>query len=104
MARSKAKYTKERAEEWQKDHWRAVALCDLIMTAHSREEEELRLAELRRIKEKWGHTLITGYDPYSVRSGKPESAKGVSKNIRGPAEEYVPPSGSVGARSSPKAP
>ena len=100
---SKKRGTAEELREWQTDHWRAVALCDLIMTAHTREEEELRLLELRKIKAKWGHTLITGYDPNSVRSSVPKS-KGLSPNTRGPEEGYVPTSGSVGASSKKKTP
>jgi hypothetical protein len=88
---------KDRIEEWQRDHWRAVALCDLIMTATTETEENERLSELRKIKAKWGCTLSTGYDPNYFRPGGSESPERVPQNHRGPAEEYVPTPGSVGA-------
>lgn len=92
----------EELAEWQKDHWRAVALCDLIMTANSESEENERLVELRKIKAKWGYTLITGYDPNIVRTSQPKQ-KGLSSHPRGAPEAYVSTSGSVGASRAAKA-
>lgn len=97
------KKSADQLAEWQKDHWRAVALSDLIMTAYTETEENERLAELRKIKAKWGHTLVTGYDPNAVRTGQLEPTKKLSANKRRVAEEYLPTSGSVGTGSASKA-
>ena len=92
--------TKKELREWQIDHWRAIALADLIFTATTEQEENERLLELRKIKKRWGYTLITGYDPNAFRSGASKQAKRVSKNTRRHAEEYVPASGSLGKGSA----
>lgn len=97
------KENKQDLADWQRDHWRAVALCDLIMTAHTEAEETSRLVELRKIKKQWGHTLTTGYDPNYIRSRESKPAEKLSKDRLRTAEEYVPASGGVGKGSSTKA-